>query len=131
MSTAELTDSTLVDLTVAEIRNRINQEYLTKQIDEFIEVIASDAFLDYVNGIAELPSHEQRREETARTASVTTLERVGVPTPEGLRLTTRAFETPEDGQAALTPLVRVQPALDPRMGFCVSLGFYLCVSYGG
>ncbi len=84
MSTAELTDSTLVDLTVAEIRNRVNQEYPTKQIDEFIEVIASDAFLDYVNGIAELPSHEQRREETARTASVSTLERVGVPTPEVL-----------------------------------------------
>lgn len=131
MSLVDVAGSPPVDLTIAEIRNRVNQEYLTAQIDEFIEVIASDGFLDYVNGIGALPTHQERRDETARTASVETLESLGVPTPEGLRLTTRAFETPEDGIAALSSLVSVRPGLDPRMGFCVSLGFYLCVSYGG
>ena len=104
---------------------------MTKQINEFIDIISTDGFLDYVNGIAALPTYSERREYTAKTANVPTLREHGVPTPDGLRLTTREFEMPEDGRAANTPLVQVRPGTDPRMGFCVSVGVVVCASYGG
>lgn len=131
MNSADTTDYTEVDQTINEIRHRVNKETVTKQIDQFIDIISTDGFLEYVNGIAEMPTYSERREHTARTANVPTLQQYGVPTPEGLRLTTREFELPEDGQASHSPLVRVRPDLDPRMGFCVSVGVVVCVSYGG
>ncbi|WP_299955356.1 hypothetical protein [uncultured Modestobacter sp.] len=126
--TAEPTE---VDRTIAEIRHRVNKEAVTKQIDQFIDIISTDGFLDYVNGIAAMPTYSERREYTAETANVPTLQSYGVPTPEGLRLTTREFELPEDGHASQSPLVQVRPGLDPRMGFCVSVGVVVCASYGG
>jgi hypothetical protein len=131
MSLIGTTDNRHLDDALDEIRVRVDRETITAQIDEFIEVISTDAFLDYVNGIGALPTHSDRRAETAVTAHVDTLEQRGVPTPEGLRLTTREFEVPEDGRASRTPLVRVRPGTDPRMGFCVSLGYIICASYGG
>jgi len=114
-----------------EIRLRLHKDLISQQIDEFIEVVSSEAFIDYVNGIASLPTHEERRTRTAETATLDTLAERGVPITPGLRITTREFEAPADGRTAATPLVQVRPDLDPRMGFCVSLGFYLCASYGG
>lgn len=131
MSVMETTDYNEVDRTLDEIRHRVNKETVTKQINEFIDIISSDGFLEYVNGIAELPTYSQRRAHTAKTANVPTLREYGVPTPDGLRLTTREFEVPEDGRAANTPLVQVRPGTDPRMGFCVSIGVVVCASYGG
>jgi len=124
-------DDRHVDDALDEIRVRVDKETITAQIDEFIEVISTDAFLDYVNGIGALPTYSERRAQTAATAHVDTLEQRGVPTPEGLRLATREFEVPEDGVASGTPLVRVRPGTDPRMGFCVSIGYIICASYGG
>ena len=120
-----------LEMTLDEIRHRVTKETVTKQIDEFIEIIASDAFIDYVNDIAELPTYSERREYTAATATLSTLEQRGVPTPEGLRIATREFEMPEDGRAAASPLVQVRPRTDPRMGFCASIGYILCASFGG
>lgn len=120
-----------VDNTLDEIRHRVNRETVTKQIDEFIEIITSDGFIDYVNGVGDLPTYSERREHTAKTANVPTLRSHGVPTPAGLRLTTREFEFPEDGRASASPLVQVRPGLDPRMGFCVSIGYIICASFGG
>ncbi|KAB1943096.1 MULTISPECIES: hypothetical protein [Brevibacterium] len=131
MSVMETTDHTEVDRTLDEIRHQVNKETVTKQINEFIDIISTDGFLDYVNGIAALPTYSERREYTAKTANVPTLREHGVPTPDGLRLTTREFEMPEDGRAANTPLVQVRPGTDPRMGFCVSVGVVVCASYGG
>jgi hypothetical protein len=131
MSLIGTTDTRHLDDALDEIRVRVDRETITAQIDEFIEVISTDAFLDYVNGIGALPTYSDRRAETAVTAHIDTLEQRGVPTPEGLRLTTREFEVPEDGRASRTPLVRVRPGTDPRMGFCVSLGYIICASYGG
>lgn len=131
METTDSVDHTAVDQTIEEVRNRINKEAVTKQINEFIDIISTDGFLDYVNDIAQLPTYSQRREYTAETANLGTLVDRKVPTPEGLRLTTREFEVPEDGQAANSPLVQVRPGLDPRMGWCVSIGYILCGSYGG
>jgi hypothetical protein len=125
------TEKLAVDTTLDEIRHRVNKETVTTQIDEFIEVISSDGFLDYVNGVGELPTYSERRAHTSATASVPTLRSYGVPTPDGLRLTTREFELPEDGLASATPLVQVRPGLDPRMGFCVSIGYIICASFGG
>lgn len=120
-----------LEMTLDEIRHRVTKEAVTKQIDEFIEIISSDGFIDYVNGIAELPTYSERRAHTAATATLATLEQRGVPTPEGLRIATREFEMPEDGRASASPLVQVRPGTDPRMGFCVSIGYILCASYGG
>jgi hypothetical protein len=131
MSHADTVDHIAVDETIAEIRHRVNKEAVTKQIDQFIDIISTDGFLDYVNGIASKPTYTERREHTARTANVPTLKSFGVPTPEGLRLATREFELPEDGRLSNSPLVQVRPGLDPRMGFCVSVGVVVCVSYGG
>lgn len=131
MSLMETTDHTEVDRTLKEIRDRVNKETVTKQINEFIDIMSTDGFLDYVNGIAELPTYSERREHTAKTANVPTLKEYGVPTPDGLRLTTREFEMPEDGRTSKTPLIQVRPGTDPRMGFCVSVGVVVCASYGG
>lgn len=131
MSSTHTADHTNVDKTINEIRHRVNKETVTKQIDQFIDIISTDGFLDYVNGIAAMPTYSERREYTAQTANVPTLKEHGVPTPEGLRLTTREFELPEDGHVSNSPLVKVRPDLDPRMGFCVSVGVVVCVSYGG
>lgn len=131
MENSAPTEPVDVDRTLDDIRHRVNQETVTKQINEFIDIISTDEFLDYVNSIAQLPTYSERREYTAETANVSTLEKFGVPTPEGLRLTTREFEVPEDGRSAATPLVRVRPGTDPRMGFCVSIGYFVCASYGG
>ena len=131
MSALETTDYAEVDRMLNEIRHRVSKETMTQQINEFIDIISTDGFLEYVNGIAELPTYSQRREHTAKTANLSTLREFGVPTPDGLRLTTREFEIPEDGRVATTPLVRVRPGTDPRMGFCVSVGYIICASYGG
>jgi hypothetical protein len=133
MSTTALAaeDTSHVDDILGQIRARVNKEVLEDQIDQFIDIISSDGFLDYVNGIAELPTFSERRLHTIETANVETLRSLNVPTPEGLRLTTREFELPEDGVAVGTPLVQIRPGTDPRMGWCVSLGFYLCASFGG
>lgn len=120
-----------LDETVDEIRVRVNREAVTAQIDQFIDVIGSDGFIEYVNDIAARPTYSERRDWTAKTAHLSTLEAYGVPTPAGLRLTTREFEMPDDGRASTSPLVRVRPNLDPRMGFCASVGYISCVSYGG
>lgn len=114
-----------------EIRHRVTKEAITAQIDEFIEIISSDGFIDYVNSIADLPTYSERRAHTAATANLATLDAHGVPTPEGLRIATREFEVPEDGRASGSALVQVRPGTDPRMGFCVSIGYILCASYGG
>lgn len=128
----EVLDATdRVDNVLEDIRLRVTREVITDQINEFIDVIATDDFVDYVNGIGELPSHAARKEATARTAQLSTLESMGVVTPDDLRISTREFELPGDGATANSPLPTIRPGLDPRMGFCVSLGFYLCVSYGG
>lgn len=124
-------DQSGVDQALDEIRHRVNKEVVTQQIDEFIDIISSDGFLDYINGIVTMPTYSERREYTARTANLPTLREFGVPTPEGLRLTTREFELPEDGRASGSELVKVRPGLDPRMGFCVSIGAIICASYGG
>ncbi len=114
-----------------EILVKANKDALTRQIDEFVDIISSEAFLGYVNEIGQLTTHGERRRLTEATATLEHLEQVGVPVHPQLRIATREFELPEDGLAATSPLVRVRPDLDPRMGWCVSLGFYLCVSYGG
>lgn len=86
-----------VDTVIEEIRNRLNREQVEAEINQFIDIISSDEFLDYVNGIAELPTFAERRRRTIETANLSTLQALGVPTPTGLRLTTREFEIPEDG----------------------------------
>ncbi len=125
-----ITEVQVLDDTVEEIRTRMNKEAVTAQIDEFIEVISSSGFIDFVNDIAAQPTYDARRELMAENAHLGTLEEYGVPVPDGLRLTTREFEMPQDGKAAQTPLVKVTPGLDPRMGACVSIGYIVCASYG-
>lgn len=105
-----------VDTTLDEIRHRVNKETVTTQIDEFIDVISSDGFLDYVNGVGDLPTYSERREHTIKTANVPTLRSYGVPTPDGLRLTTREFEFPEDGRASATPAAVVRAGARPESG---------------
>ena len=119
-----------IDSEIAEVELRINKETITKQIDDFIEVIASDGFIGYINDVAQLPTHAERKELTAKTANLETLRERGVPVPDGLRFTTREFELPEDCREAEGPLLKVRPELDPRMGGCISIGFYVCASYG-
>ena len=45
-----------IDREIAEVELRINKETITKQIDDFIEVIASDGFIGYINDVAQLPT---------------------------------------------------------------------------
>lgn len=119
-----------VDATLEEVRTQVTKQAVTAQIDEFLEIIESDGFIDYVNDIAALPTYSERRDWTARTANLDTLKKYGVDTPDGLRFTTREFERPEDGRASNSPLLTIRPGTDPRMGWCVSIGVIVCGSYG-
>lgn len=119
-----------VDATLADIRHRMNKELITSQIDQFIDVIGTEEFVTFINDIAALPTYSERRKTMAERANLDTLGEYGVTLPDGLRLTTREFEVPEDGHAAKTPLVQVRPGTDPRMGACASIGYIICASYG-
>lgn len=128
--TITTTEPRHIDDTLLDVRHRMNQSILTQQIDEFIGVISSEGFVQFINDVAELPTYSERRAAMAERANLETLQQYSVPTPEGLRLTTREFEIPEDGKLAASPLVQIRPGTDPRMGACVSVGWIVCVSYG-
>nr|MDT0661137.1 hypothetical protein [Micromonospora sp. DSM 115978] len=113
------------------VRRLVRREMLDEQIDALIDAVSSDAFLGYVNEMGALPTHDERRTYTARTASVETLAERGLRIPDGLRFTTREFELPEDGLKSNSSIMRLDPDLDPRMGFCVSVGVVVCISFGG
>lgn len=116
---------------INQIRLRLTKEKVNEVIDGLIDVVGSEQFVGYVNEISAVPSHSERNKMTAETANLENLKQLGIDVPAEMRLTTRQFENPADGKDADSPLVKVNPALDPRMGFCGSLGFYLCASYGG
>jgi hypothetical protein len=129
-ATPDLTLDLVDDIIPQTVRNLARKDIMNRQIDVLVETVSSPGFIGFVNDIGKLPTHDERREFTAEYASLETLRERGVDTPRGLRFTTREFEPPEDGRASDTPLMRIDPKLDPRMGFCISVGAIFCISFG-
>jgi hypothetical protein len=125
-------DVELVDDVIPQsVRNMARKDIMNRQIDMLVETVSTDGFVGFLNDIAALPTHDERRQFTTDNANLETLRERGVETPHGLRFTTREFELPEDGRTANSPLMQIDPKLDPRMGWCVSVGAIVCISFGG
>jgi hypothetical protein len=107
-------------------------------------ITAHPAFLEMLSEIEAQPEG-QRMAKAEQLASVSELQRRGVPVPPGLRLTTRYFENPGQAQRTeqllhLNEMVGTGAASQPPGGpmqtglrtvtVCASGGFFFCVSVG-
>ena len=99
--------------------------------------------VEILNGVAETPQFhglldelrnapkDERRDLAKKIQWVDELKEGGVEVPSSLRMTERAFEDPTDGRVAPAgDFVPQKVAEQPQMGACVSIGYYVCVSYG-
>ena len=115
-----------VSATMLDVRT----ERIQKQIDELTAVVASPEFIGMVAELEAAPEGE-RYERVRAFADRKLLAEHGVGMSDEFRITTRVFEDPEVGRAKVGELPSTErPAGYPMMGFCGSVGFFACVSYG-
>jgi hypothetical protein len=108
--------------------NTFEQEDIRTQAEQLTNLVLSDQFRSAVAEAAAYPE-EQRKDAAARIVSVENLRSHGLDIPPGLRISPRVFEPPAAGMLADSPEVVAHTATP--LGVCVSLGVYLCVSWGG
>jgi len=115
-----------VSTTMLDVRT----ERIQKQIDELTKVVASPEFIEMVAELEAAPEDE-RYDLVRAFADRKTLAKHGVGMSDEFRITTRVFEEPEVGRTKVgeSPS-RDRPHGYPMMGFCGSVGFFVCVSYG-
>jgi hypothetical protein len=108
---------------------KFEEDDVIQQTEKLVGVVTSEPFKEIVTELANYPEAE-RKSRATQMLTVDSLRARGVQIPEGLRISSRIFERPGDGATA--------PGLDvvahgdqTPMGFCVSLGQWLCVSWGG
>jgi hypothetical protein len=105
-----------------------------EQIESLVDVVTRAEFTDLLRAIENAPEAD-RPEVAQQVATVSALRERGIPIPEGLRITTRVFENPDDPRTIATSTVddrRPEAAAREAGGgtVCVSVGEILCVSYG-
>ncbi len=105
-----------------------------EQIENLVEVVTRSEFTSLLHEIENAPEAD-RPEVAQRLATVSTLRERGLPIPEGLRITTRVFENPDDPRTVATSIVddRSPEGIARQASggtICVSVGEIVCVSYG-
>lgn len=103
-------------------------EELKQQAATLSDVVRHPGFVSIVQELEDTPP-EQRDAKAAELASIDNLRARGVPIPEGMRLTTRWFENPEEGAKSDGELVGHAEQV-PGLTICGSLGWFLCISVG-
>jgi len=109
---------------------KIDEAVLRRQVEVLNEVTETPQFhglLDELRAAAP----EDRRDLAKKIEWVDRLKEGGVKVPNSLRMTERAFEDPSDGHVAEAgDFVPSQTCIQPQMGGCISIGYYVCASYG-
>jgi hypothetical protein len=107
---------------------KFSEEDVAAQTAKLVGVVTSDPFKEIVAELAGYPEPE-RKQRAGEMLTVEGLRARGVDIPAGLRLTSRVFERPADGAAApgLDVIAHTEQA---PLGWCASLGQWLCISYG-
>jgi len=109
---------------------KIDEDVLRRQVEVLNEVTDTPQFhglLDELRAAAP----EDRRDLAKKIQWVDRLQEGGVEVPTGLRMTERSFEDPTDGHVAeVGDFSPSQTCIQPQMGGCVSIGYFVCVSYG-
>lgn len=109
---------------------KLDEAVLRRQVEILNGVTETPEFHGLLDELRAAPA-EERRDLTKKIQWVDRLKDGGVEVPNALRMTERAFEDPSDGLVA--PLGDFTPqkyADQPQMGACISIGYYVCVSYG-
>jgi len=109
---------------------KLDEAILRRQVEILNEVTETPQFHGLLD---ELRATEpvDRRDQAKKIQWIDRLQDGAVAVPANLRMTERAFEDPTDGHVALAgDFVPQTHADQPQMGACVSIGYYVCVSYG-
>jgi hypothetical protein len=109
---------------------KLDESVLRRQVEVLNEVTETPQFHGLIEELREAPP-EARRDLAKEIQWVDRLKDEGVAVPPGLRMTERAFEDPTDGHASLAgDFEASKTSMQPQMGACISIGYYVCVSYG-
>lgn len=109
---------------------KLDEAVLRRQVEILNEVTETPQFHGLLDELRAADPAE-RRDLAKKIQWVDRLQEGGVEVPAGLRMTERAFEDPTDGNVALAgDFVPQRHADQPQMGGCISIGYYVCVSYG-
>lgn len=108
----------------------LDEAVLRRQVEILNNVTETPQFHGLIDELRAAPANE-RRDLAKKIEWVNELKNGGVEVPAALRMTERAFEDPSDGRVAPAgDFVPQKVAEQPQMGGCVSIGYYVCVSYG-
>jgi len=109
---------------------RLDEAVLRRQVEMLNEVTETEQFHGLIDELRAAPT-EERRDLAKEIKWVDRLVEGGVDVPTSLRMTERAFEDPSDGRVSEAgDFVATKTATQPQMGGCISIGYYVCVSYG-
>lgn len=109
---------------------KLDESVLRRQVEVLNEVTETPQFHGLLDELREAPP-EERRDLAKEIPWVDRLSDEGVSVPQSLRMTERAFEDPSDGRVATAgEFTPSKTSTQPQMGACISIGYYVCVSYG-
>jgi hypothetical protein len=106
-----------------------------EHIQTLAGLVAQPQFATLLEEIEKAPE-DDRPEVAQRLATVSALRERRIPVPEGLRITTRVFENPDDPRILATSIVddrapgAAADLVAARPTLCVSIGFIVCVTIG-
>ena len=108
-------------------------------IEKLVQIVSQPEFTALLREIEDAPEDSQA-ENAQQLATVSEFRKRGLPIPEGLRVTTRVFENPDDPRILATSIVdessrgTVPVAEAGNITACISVGvgtgFTLCASVG-
>lgn len=112
----------------------MREDQVRDQLSRLGEIVGSDEFVGVIERLEEA-SEEERPEVVREVASVDFFREQGIPTPEGLRVSPRIFESPDSSLNAVEfkPFEGMDPQTtlpQPQAAVCVSIGYIICASYG-
>ncbi len=109
---------------------KLDEAVLRRQVEVLNGITETPQFHGLLDELRTAPP-EERRDLAKKMEWVDRLKEEGVEVPAGLRMTERSFEDPSDGNVAVAgDFVASTTSKQPQMGACISIGYYVCVSYG-